>query len=245
MAFEHWTTVRILELFVVHSAILIYCARDVGNAVESSDDRFPQLKPLALGWISIHVPAVQIPYDLLRFLVMNELNDLPWVFNHGLWAVLVISICNPFCYCLSNALFNQFTVSENNLEMMKLIIWCYFIKLENIITSFSMSKSTKASWINLKKIFFIERRFKENNYLSIGLFGVWYCSGEPMVSPRQEHPRMSKTAKMSVFILADGRDQVEASNQPQNNFGWLDKKKLGALFRSWGVAVDRSQKGTK
>ena len=42
---------------------VIYCARDVGNAVESPDYRFTQLKPLALGWISILVPAVHIPYD--------------------------------------------------------------------------------------------------------------------------------------------------------------------------------------
>ena len=84
-----------------------------------------------------------------------------------------------------------------------------------------MSKSTKESCIHLKTFFFIERRLKENNYLSIGLFGVWSCSGEPMVSPREEHPKINKTAKMSVFILADGRDQVEASKQPQNNFAWF------------------------
>ena len=58
-----------------------------------------------------------------------------------------------------------------------------------------------------------------------------------MLFPRQECPKMSKTAKMSVFMIADGRDEVWASNQSQIQTSLLvdlplcslDGQELGAV----------------
>ena len=61
-----------------------------------------------------------------------------------------------------------------------------------------------------------------------------------MVFPRQEHPKMSKTAKMSVFILVEGRNQVQASNKSQNIFAWF------VLAGTWSlVQILRGRGGTQ